>query len=95
MSWTWDPNKNAENIRKHKIAFADVLPILDDPLSLVEPDETSYEFRLKTIGVINQTIYLVIHTPERDNLSPHPSQGRIISARKANARERIYYANKR
>lgn len=95
MTWTWDPNKNAENLRKHKIAFEDVLPILDDPLSLVEPDETSYEFRLKTIGVINQTVIIVIHTPERDNLSPNQRQGRIISARKANITERNYYANKR
>ena len=95
MGWTWDPDKNAYNIRVHGIAFKDIIPILEDPLSMSEPDDSSYEFRIKTTGVMNYAVIVVIHTPRQDEHNPNPQLGRIISARKANSRERERYENDR
>ena len=41
MRFTWDPAKNAANIRRHGIAFQDAARIFDDP-DAWPTDETSW-----------------------------------------------------
>ena len=93
MQWTWDPDKRAINLRRHGVKFEDVLPMLGDSLSRIEPDDRHYEDRYVAIGDVNGTITVVIYTLPATDCENEP--GRIISARKATPKERNEYENKR
>jgi len=86
MRFEWSEDKNAANIRNHKIDFADVPPIFGGPM-LVELDEREDygEDRWVGIGVLRNIVAVVVFTePRQDTI-------RIISARKANKHERKKY----
>ena len=60
------------------------------PLPLEQYDELhdDYEERYQIIGMVNEILFVVVTYPAEDKV-------RIISARKANARERrMYYGNR-
>lgn len=83
----WDDDKAEANYAKHGIPFELAVRVFDDPFRLeIEDDRFDYgEERIITLGLIDSRVYVVIYTP-RDECC------RIISARKANAREsRRYY----
>lgn len=82
----WDPDKDAENRRKHDgITFADACCVFDDPFRDVVEDEGGYsEKRLIATGRVGNVILVVVFT-ERNG------RERIISARKAEPRERRRY----
>ena len=87
MEWTWDPNKNRENIRKHGFRFETALLVFEDQNLIMEEDLYPLEQRLRTTGMVEANILLVIHTlPHREGES-----GRIISARRATPLERRRY----
>ena len=91
MIWTWDPNKNNDNRRKHKIGFEDAHHVFDDPLSITHDDPYPYEERFQTIGMVEGRLVFVVHT-----WSEHESEtGRIISARKPTRHERETYEEPR
>ena len=78
MEWTWDPNKNRENIQKHRIRFETAMLVFDDLRNATREDDYEYEERWQTIGTVSGEFILVIHTwPTREG-----DPGRIISARK-------------
>lgn len=83
MQFEWDEAKNIENIRKHRIDFADV-PDMFDGSMLVELDErTDYgEDRWIGIGFLRNGVAVVVWTERQGDVI------RIISARKANRYER-------
>ena len=86
-NWTWDPDKNRENIRKHGIRFETATLALLDPNRVMEEDYFSAEQRWRTIGAVELDILLVVHTmPPTEN-----EPGRIISARTATREERYRY----
>ncbi len=81
----WDTAKNKLNMEKHSLNFEDALFVFDSPTVAFEDDRYSYgEKRYITIGLLAQREVVIIHTPRAD-------QTRIISMRKANARERKIY----
>jgi uncharacterized DUF497 family protein len=81
----WDPEKDAENQRKHGVDFEDACCVFDDPCRIVVPDERDYgEVRLIATGRVGSQILVVVFT-ERNG------RERIISARKANRREEEMY----
>jgi uncharacterized DUF497 family protein len=86
VEFEWDEPKNRANIEKHGIAFHDTLGVFADPDRLVLPDERfGYgEQRFVVIGSIESRIYVVVYTMRGGVI-------RIISARKANMRERLKY----
>ena len=85
MSWTWDPNKNDANKRKHRISFETAEHVFDDPLRITYNDPYLYEERFRTIGMVAGILILVIHTlTDAEN-------GRIISARNPTRREKVAY----
>lgn len=87
MKFEWDEEKNKMNIQKHRISFSDALEIFFDTKRIVFYDdrEDYFEEREITIGrVKNKIIITVVHT-DRNGIT------RIISARKANKRERSLY----
>ena len=88
MEFEWDENKNSINLAKHKIDFADAVHVFLDG-SRIEREDTRHDYgesRFQTIGETRYGVLFVIYT-ERD-----PSGNiRLISARKANSRERKAY----
>ncbi|MGH2618015.1 MAG: BrnT family toxin [Thermomicrobiales bacterium] len=81
----WDPEKDAENQRKHGVDFEDACCVFDDLYHIVVPDDCDYvEDRLIATGRVGSKVLVVVFT-ERNG------RERIISARKANRREEETY----
>ena len=77
-NWTWDPDKNRENQRKHGIGFEAAMLVFEDRRNDTREDEYLYEQRWQTIGRAEGRFVVVVHTwPAREG-----EPGRIISARK-------------
>ena len=83
--WRWDPKKAADNRRKHRVGFAEAVIALSDPLALTVLDEQRNERRMVTIGADSTGRLLVVAW------APRGAGGRIVSARRATARERHHY----
>ena len=88
--FVWDENKNTRNKKKHKVSFETAVRIFNDPCLYVEFDEENSsldEARYDYTGIIDTgdmpVLYVVaIETGEK---------ARIISARKATAKEVLKY----
>jgi uncharacterized protein len=83
----WDQAKETANRRKHGVDFREAIEALQDPLALSEPDEQEAldGERWNTIGRTRAGRLLRVTTSESG------STIRIISARRATARERHAY----
>ncbi len=86
MKFEWDENKNQSNFEKHGIYFEEAIDIFkNDCLTWIDNRKDYSEVREITIGEIKKNIVIVVvHTDRFGNI-------RIISARKANQRERRNY----
>ncbi|MFM8294055.1 MAG: BrnT family toxin [Microcystaceae cyanobacterium] len=92
MNFDWDNNKNQSNLTKDGISFDEAIALFDDPNILTfEDDRFNYgETRFISIGQITlvtqskKVIIVVVHTQRNQTI-------RLISARKANERERKSY----
>ncbi|HEY5574999.1 MAG TPA: BrnT family toxin [Anaerolineales bacterium] len=85
MDYQWDPQKASKNYSKHRISFADAVAVFADDRSLTIEDDYPDEERLITIGAdAFGRVLVVVYAYREDGI-------RIISARKANARERKQY----
>ena len=87
MRWTWDPEKDRVNRRKHRINFEIAQLVFQDPALFTDSDSYPFEQRWRTTGAIGGMLITVIYTLPDVGRNP----GRIISARKATLRERIIY----
>ncbi|HEY1261819.1 MAG TPA: BrnT family toxin [Stellaceae bacterium] len=87
MDFEWDPAKAATNRTKHGIDFPAASRVFDDPRVLVQIDPRNYggETRLRAIGRVEDQVILVCYTMRGEIR-------RIISARRANRRERNAYS---
>ena len=87
MTFTWDPEKDAANRRKHAVGFHEAASVLEDPLSTTYPDpaHSRDEQRYVTIGRSRSARTLVVAHADRGETI------RIISARLATRRERRFY----
>jgi len=85
MSYEWDPNKAKSNFKKHGIKFADAVGVFEDENAITIEDDHEKEDRFITIGMDFLSRILVVIYTFRDIVI------RIISARKATARERKIY----
>ena len=86
----WDANKAKSNQHKHGIRFEDAVVVFDDPchLSMQERYENG-EYRWHSIGLVHGIIViLVAHTVRFES---GDEIIRIISARKADRKERNRY----
>jgi uncharacterized DUF497 family protein len=88
--WTWDPHKAALNKRKHSVSFELAALAFADPFHLSVPDPNEAEERWRTLGIVGGVLLFVVHTLP-DGGQDAQMVGRIISARKATARERRAY----
>jgi uncharacterized protein len=86
MEFEWDPAKASSNIAKHGVPFEYAARVFLDPLRIDRADtRRAYgEPRRIAVGEIEGRLFVVSYTP-RGRLI------RLISARKANRRERKGY----
>ena len=85
MNFQWDTNKAKSNYKKHGVRFADAVGVFEDENAITISDEHEREDRFVTIGMDFLSRILVVVYTFRDIVI------RIISARKATARERKMY----
>jgi uncharacterized DUF497 family protein len=87
LRFRWDPQKALSNERKHGIGFREATTVFDDFLSVTipDPDHSVDEERFLLLGLSNRRRLLVVAHTERGGSI------RIISARRANRRERRTY----
>lgn len=86
MDYEWDPVKSRINLSKHGVHLADAAGALEDELALTIRDpDCDEEERWVTLGLDSVGRFLVVVWTLRDDWV------RIISARKATARERRLY----
>ena len=91
MRWTWDDDKNRANREKHRLGFETAKLVFGDPLMAHRLDPDPDEERWHTIGMIDNVVVIVAHTWPEPEDGAGVETGRIISARKATARERAAY----
>ena len=83
--YEWDEDKSEQNLARHGLSFEDAETVFSGPCVTFEDDRFDYgETRLITLGVLEGRVVVMVHTPRGENT-------RIISMRKANARERKIY----
>jgi uncharacterized DUF497 family protein len=85
--YEYDPEKDAANLHKHKVSFAEAASVFLDRLALTfsDPDHSDVEDREITIGMSSkQRVLFVSHCERGDRI-------RIISARRATRKERLRY----
>jgi uncharacterized protein len=86
LEFEWDPVKADSNLRKHGVPFEYATRVFLDPhrLDQVDTRRTYGEERRITLGTIEGRVFVVAYTSRGPVV-------RLISARKANAREQRQY----
>ncbi len=87
MEFGWDSAKNEAKLKKHGIGCGEAKHIFDGPNLTRADDRQVYgEHRYISLGALSpEAVLVVVHTGRG-------SKSRLISARKANRRERkVYY----
>jgi uncharacterized DUF497 family protein len=83
MDYEWDPAKNQENIRKHKVSFELAIIAIEDPHSLFLYDEAHSQTEDRYISIGNaEGRVLFVNEVEIDE-----DTIRIVSARRAKRNE--------
>ncbi len=87
MRFAWDPAKARANLRDHGVSFAESVTVLEDDFALTQEDpDAQGEQRFVTLGLSSfGNLLVVVYTYRR------PDVIRIISAWKANKRQRVRY----
>ena len=87
LLFEWDEVKARENLKRHKVPFDEGKTIFNDPFLLTYPDIDSSEAEERYINIglsVKNRVLVLIHTERQSKI-------RIISCRKATARERRHY----
>ncbi len=88
LSFSWDSNKNKINKKKHRVSFEEAESCFYDPMHILinDPDHSESEERMILLGVSSKSnLLIVVHAEVNEG------EIRIISARKANRKERKNY----
>src|ERR1700739_1526128 len=96
IEFEWDHPKAKSNVRKPGVTFEEATLAFQDPYIVSEQDRVvDGEMRWQSLGLVHGVmLVLVAHTSDMDEHGL-TEVIRIISARKANPRERIRYAKAR
>jgi len=94
MQFEWDENKRLKTLRERGIDFIDMAKVWNDPNRQERVDRRfSYgEKRIQTIGKFMYDIFFIVYTERRYESGTEIV--RIISARRANGKERNLYINR-
>ena len=93
LLFEWDDRKNASNRAKHGVSFEEASTVFTDDAALLldDPDHSLVEERSILLGSsVMARILVVCHCYRASK-----SVIRIISARRANRKERAQYASRR
>ncbi|MDZ7856719.1 BrnT family toxin [Sphaerotilus sp.] len=92
----WDPEKAASNWTKHRIDFETAVRAFADPFMLTEHDRIEHgEHRWRSVGMVDGHLILFIAHTVREEEGDGIEVIRIISARKADPKERKRYEQNR
>ena len=92
LSFEWDANKEALNLKKHGISFMEAASVFSDDWAIVfdDPDHSDGERRFLIIGVSSrERLCIVSHCERGEDVI------RIIFTRKATRKERSAYVRNR
>jgi len=84
MGFEYDPEKSAENKRKHGVDFEEAQALWSDPELLEIPARVSDELRWVVVGKMNEKHWSAVITRRSDNV-------RIISVRRSRDEEVEFY----
>lgn len=94
-TFEWDITKAESNLRKHRVSFETAARVFADPFALVEQDRIENgEYRWRTLGVVEGYLLLLVAHTVRDD-EDGTEIIRIISARRAEPKERKRYEQNR
>lgn len=83
MSLTFDPGKNAINLKKHKMPLVAASRFVTESALVDHDARRDYkEVRLEAIGYIGKRLHVLVFAPRKNGEETH-----AISLRKANSRE--------
>jgi uncharacterized DUF497 family protein len=86
LSFEWDEEKNAANIKNHGIDFLDAASIFENPtIEAIDDRADCGEVRYLALGLSGETVLHVVYTWRGENVI------RIISARRANRHDAEKY----
>ena len=86
LRFVWDPDKDRQNQRKHRVSFAEASSIFHNvPFEVFhDPDHSDHEDRYIAAGLSDRSrLLLVVHCENATG-----TEIRIISARRATKKER-------
>jgi uncharacterized DUF497 family protein len=91
VQFEWDREKAEANLHDHRVSFSEAVPVLQDDFALTREDPDSYdEQRFVTLGLSSfGNLLVVVYTYHE------PDVIRLISAWKANRRQRVQYEKNR
>ncbi|EJF82126.1 MULTISPECIES: BrnT family toxin [Bartonella] len=91
IRFEWDETKARSNLRKHRVSFEIAARVFADPFAMVKQDRIENgEYRWQTLGLVDGFLLLLVaHTVHDDKDGIEVI--RIISARRANSKERKRY----
>ena len=91
MQYEWDPAKAAANLAAHGVSFTEAVTVLEDDFALTREDPNSAgEPRFVTLGMSSSAqLLVVVYTYREQDII------RIISAWRANRRQRVRYEKDR
>ena len=87
LEFEWDGHKAVENLKNHRVSFDEAKSVFNDPLLLTfpDPEHSDEEHRTINIGISSHSrVLLVVFTDRKGKV-------RVISSRKATAKERKLY----
>ena len=87
LEFEWDGHKAVENLKNHRVSFDEAKSVFNDPLLLTfpDPEHSDGEHRSINIGISSHSrVLLVVFTDRKGKV-------RVISSRKATAKERKLY----
>ena len=89
LKFSWDSSKATSNLSKHCISFEEAKTVFEDAHArlILDPDHSDEEERFILLGVSESLKILTVVHCYRDN----ENTIRIISARKATAKEQNQY----
>jgi len=87
VRFEWDPLKAAANLRTHRVSFAEAVTVFEDDFALTREDPDAVgEERFVTLGLSDLgNLVVVVYTYRGPDII------RVISAWKANKRQRVLY----
>jgi len=91
LKFEWSDDKNALNMKNHSVSFEEAKEVFSDPMHISKLDHRFeyFEERWITLGMSQKENILVVANMFFDENGEEII--RIISARKANQKERIFY----